>query len=157
MMVSADILPYQNGSDELVSILMGPLGLNWAIFFSSAGHSYASCCAAESHRTDTYTQTEENLCRNRQKIDSVFTWGWESFRPEAARLCVCVSVYFISVWELIANVVPWGNLLIHTVWMRSEEVWIPCAFWSFNRAWRAGKVQPITSSSLLTYAHPQPS
>lgn len=75
MMVSADVLPYQNGSDELVSILMGPVGLNWAIFLSRAGHSYTSCCAAESNRTDAYTHTEENLCRNRQKIGSVFTGG----------------------------------------------------------------------------------
>lgn len=35
MMVSADLQPYQNGSDGLVSILMGPVGPNHAIFLSS--------------------------------------------------------------------------------------------------------------------------
>lgn len=74
-MVSADLQPYQNGSDGLVSILMGPVGPNHAIFLSSDGRSYTSCCAAESHGIDTHTHTEEDLCHNRQKIGSVFTWA----------------------------------------------------------------------------------
>lgn len=55
MMVSADLQPYQNGSDGLVFILMGPVGLNYAIFLSSDGHTYTSCCAADSYRMDPYT------------------------------------------------------------------------------------------------------
>lgn len=72
-MVSADLLPYQNGSDGLVSMLMGPVGLDHAIFLTSYGRSCTSCCAAESHKMDTHTHTEEDLCHNRQKIGSVFT------------------------------------------------------------------------------------
>lgn len=75
MMVSIDLQPYQNGSDGLVSILMGPVGLNPTILFTSDGHSYTYCCAAESPRMDTHTHTEEDLCHNRQKIGSVFTRG----------------------------------------------------------------------------------
>lgn len=57
MMVSADLQPYQNSSDGLVSILMGPVGLSHAIFLRFDGQSYTFCCAAESYRMDTHTHT----------------------------------------------------------------------------------------------------
>lgn len=68
--------------------------------FSSAldGRSYASCCAAESHRMDTHTHTEEDLCRNRQKIGSVFTWGRESLRAWSSR-CVRLWVQEAACWS----------------------------------------------------------
>lgn len=63
MMVSADLQPYQNGSDGLVSILMGPVGPNHTIFPSYDSPSYTSCCAAESHRMDTHTHTHTHKKR----------------------------------------------------------------------------------------------
>lgn len=94
------------------------------------------------------TCTEEDRRHNRQKIGSVFTWGWEPFSAWSSRrvcLCVYLSVLSVSV-NLIENVHPRGSLLIHTVW-------ILCAFWSLRGPCRPRRVQPITSSRLYTYTH----
>lgn len=118
MIASADLKLQQNDSDELVSIHVGPLGLNRPILLSSVGCNYPSCGAAESRRIRTHSGWAD-LRRNRQKIGSVFTWGWDSFRPQTAGASIYLHAFIpICFCKLVGNVGR-DSLLIHTVWIRS--------------------------------------